>query len=597
MLRFLSSSLFHRRIPLIDNRFGVTAGSVLFLALAWMLAASWPAMAATATTTTLAVTSGGSAVTTVASGTVVTLTATVAAGTAPVTLGQVNFCDATAAHCEDIHIVGTAQLTGAGIAVFKFRPGVGSHSYKAVFAGTNSYSGSASVAAPLTVSGPAKSFTTMTATAGTDSNNYNLSASVIGGGSTSPTGTVSFVDTSNSNAIVGTETLGSGSSALGFLNSADPGTGYYPIAIVVTDFNGDGIPDLAIANYQSNTVTVLLGKGDGTFTAAPTLTTGSDPYALAVADFNGDGIPDLAVVNDIGGYGSTSNVTVFLGKGDGTFTTVASNPSVGSGGESIVAGDFNGDGIQDLAVANFYSNSVTILLGNGDGTFTSAPISPPVRNAPHGMVAADFNGDGKLDLALMDFNRDTVTVLLGNGDGTFTPAAGNAATGVYPQSIAVTDFNGDGVPDLAIGSMDHNVTILLGTGTGTFTAAPSPGGVVYVAIGDFNGDGIPDLAGTSGFETVVFLGNGDGTFSTGPTYNSSHVSAEIDFVCLATGDFNGDGVSDLAEAGLIPPGWAQRAVADPAYSVAEINHSGDPCLSIAGCNACARGELRWRYQL
>ena len=101
----------------------------------------------------MTITSGSSAVTTVASGTVVTLTATVAAGSTLVRPGSVNFCDGTAAHCTDIHIVGTAQLTSSGTAVFKFRPAAGSRSYKAVFLGTKTYEGSASSAASLTVTG------------------------------------------------------------------------------------------------------------------------------------------------------------------------------------------------------------------------------------------------------------------------------------------------------------------------------------------------------------------------------------------------------------------------------------------------------------
>lgn len=213
MRPFLSSSLLLRRLFLSGNWFGVTAGRALVLTLVWMVAGSCPASAgsATATTTTMAVTSGGSAVTTVASGSAVTLTATVAAGTTPVTPGLVTFCDASAKYCEDIHILGTAQLTSAGKAVFKFRPGVGSHSYKAVFAGTKSYSGSASVAAALSVSGPAKSYTTVTATAASGANNYNLSASVFGTDGIAPTGTAPIVDTSNNNTVLATGTLATGS--------------------------------------------------------------------------------------------------------------------------------------------------------------------------------------------------------------------------------------------------------------------------------------------------------------------------------------------------------------------------------------------------
>ena len=161
-----------------------------------LLLAGLPAAAAgTATTTTLAVTSGGSGVTTVASGSVVTLTATVMAGTTPVNPGPVKFCDATAAYCDDIHILGTAQLTKAGTATFKFRPGVGSHSYKAVFVATKTDAGSASGTATLTVTLTGL-YPTATAIAQSGSpGNYTLTATVGGVGPLAPTGTVSCSST------------------------------------------------------------------------------------------------------------------------------------------------------------------------------------------------------------------------------------------------------------------------------------------------------------------------------------------------------------------------------------------------------------------
>ena len=213
-----------------------------------LLLAGLPAGATgTATTTTLAVTSGGSAVTTVTSGSVVTLTATVMAGTTPVTTGQVKFCDAKAAHCEDIHIVGTAQLTKAGTATFKFRPGVGSHSYKAVFVGTRSDAGSASATAALTVTLTGLYPTVTTIAQSGSVGNYTLTATVEGVGPLAPTGTVSFLDTSNGNSLLGSATLGAGA-GLGFLNFSNSATGSYPASIAVGDFNGDGILDLAVAN-------------------------------------------------------------------------------------------------------------------------------------------------------------------------------------------------------------------------------------------------------------------------------------------------------------------------------------------------------------
>ena len=495
---------------------------------------------AAATTTTLAVTSAGSPVTSISSGSAVTLTATVVAGSTAVTAGQVNFCDATAAYCEDIHILGSAQLTGAGTAVMKFIPGIGSHSYSAVFVGTSSNGISTSSASALQVTGNYASTSTI-AQSGV-AGNYTLTATVAGQGPAAPTGTVSFLDTTSGNSVLGTASLSGGQEALSWLNPQSPVTSSYPWGIAAGDFNGDGIPDLAVANYYGNSVTILLGKGDGTFSVSTkTLPTGNDPYYIVVADFNGDGKPDLAVTN----FGSNT-VTILLGNGDGTFTAAAS-VATGGGPNGIAVGDFNGDGIPDLAIANGNSNTVTILLGKGDGTFTPA-ASPATGAWPKAIVAADFNGDGIPDLAVTNENSSTVTVLLGVGDGTFTPAA-SPQTGESPYAIAVADFNGDGKPDLAVvNNYGESLTILLGNGDGTFTESwenPETGSCpTSVAAGDFNGDSIVDLAVVNNCSNTVtvLLGNGDGTFTT----SAVSPATGTDPANIALADFNGDGKPDLA---------------------------------------------------
>jgi len=319
--------------------------------------------------------------------------------------------------------------------------------------------------------------------------------------------------------------------------------GLNPYSVAVGDFNGDGKPDLAVANNSSNTVSILLGNGDGTFTPAASPATGGKPYSVAVGDFNGDGKPDLAVAN----YGSNT-VSILLGNGDGTFTPAAS-PATGSHPDSVAVGDFNGDGKLDLAVANLFSGTVTILLGNGDGTFTPA-ASPATGTHPYSVAVGDFNGDGKLDLAVANRVSDNVTILLGNGDGTFTPAA-SPATGTDPISVAVGDFNGDGKLDLAVtADISNNVIILLGNGDGTFTATPlflgfgsSPGSE---AVGDFNGDGKLDLAVAdyqNGY-VIILLGDGTGNF-TATAWPAQTCSAPIS---VAVGDFNRDGRLDLTTA-------------------------------------------------
>ena len=246
--------------------------------------------------------------------------------------------------------------------------------------------------------------------------------------------------------------------------------GLAPVSVAVGDFNGDGNADLAIANKNDFTVTVLLGNGKGGFTAAPgsPLSVGAEPESVAVGDFNADGKPDLAIANSGG-----NTVTVLLGAGAGEFTVAPGSPyPVGTDPVSVAVGDFNGDGRPDLAIANKNSNNVTVLLGTGAGEFAAAPDSPfPVGTDPVSVAVGDFNGDGKPDLAITNWNAGagtTVTVLLGNGSGGVSPASGSPfAAGTAPLTVVTGDFNGDGILDLAVGhsymGQILNTTVMLGS--------------------------------------------------------------------------------------------------------------------------------------
>jgi len=324
-------------------------------------------------------------------------------------------------------------------------------------------------------------------------------------------------------------------------------TGSSPYSVAVADVNGDGNPDLVVANRGSSSVSVLLGNGDGTFQSQTTFATGSYTYYVAVADVNGDGKPDLVVDNR-----HSSSVSVLLGNGNGTFqnqTTFAT----GAYGPMVVA-DVNGDGKPDLVIGRG-SGVVSVLLGNGDGTFQNHAFFGGGGDSSQrpALAVADVNGDGKADLIVTDRNVPTgfsngsneVAVLLGNGNGTFQSPA-NFATGAAPSSLAVADVNGDGKPDLIVANeQSNNVSVLLGNGDGTFQSQTTfatgsfPDSVV---VADVSGDGKPDLVvANAGSDSVsVLLGNGDGTFQSQATLATGSLPSS-----LAIADLNGNGKPDL----------------------------------------------------
>lgn len=325
-------------------------------------------------------------------------------------------------------------------------------------------------------------------------------------------------------------------------------TGAGPASVVAATFRTSGHVDLATANggQGANSVSILLGNGDGTFAAKTDITVGTTPLALAAADF-GNGHTDLAVVNQ-----GSNNVSILLGNGDGTFQPRTDIP-VGTGPAAIVAGDFNKDGHIDLAVANQGSNSVSILLGNGNGTFQPAVNIPLTSGTgPVALATADFDKDGNPDLVTANSTSDDVTVLFGDGLGAF-PAQTNIAVGRTPLSVATADFNEDGDPDLVVAnSGSDSVSILLGRGTRTNTfptrtdiplnAGSKPSAVIPA---DFNMDNHTDLAiaDTGSDSATILFGNGNGTFTTRVDFSSgSQPSA------LAAADFNGDNRIDLAIA-------------------------------------------------
>lgn len=356
------------------------------------------------------------------------------------------------------------------------------------------------------------------------------------------------------------------------------GVGVNPLAVATGDFNGDGITDLAVANFGGNSVSILLGNGslgvgDGTFTPGVTVGAGSYPTGIAVADFDRDGILDLAVCDNSG-----APVTLLRGQGtggvgDGTFAFQGTTPA-GAGPWGIAAGDFDEDGIVDLAVSTGSSN-VAILHGHGTdgvGDFTfDSPVNVSSGSGPHGIALGDFNHDGVTDLAVANMGG-TVRILLGNGsggrgDGSFTQ--GDAITvQSLPNGIATGDFNRDGITDLAVTNPGSGtVSVLLGTGSGgvgdghfaTPVNYPAGANPYEVAVADWDGDGIADLA-VPNFGSVntvsILTGDGSGGFSAPQPFAAGASPRD-----LVARDLNGDGTPDLAVVDLTTSGKVSTLLA------------------------------------
>ena len=251
---------------------------------------------------------------------------------------------------------------------------------------------------------------------------------------------------------------------LGFQPLTTYPDGTNDFAVAIADFNGDGNRDLAVLNFRDNTISILLGNGDGRFQPATMIAGDTNSFSIATADFNGDQHSDLVITG-------SSGITVLLGNGDGTFQPSHSYPA-GSSANSVHVADFNSDGKLDLVVTN--ANGVGILLGNGDGTF-----------------------------------QDDVDYSVGNGTST---------------SLVVGDFNGDENTDIVAGTSSVSLAILLGNGDGTFQLASVASGFDFVRdVADFDHDGKTDLIVDNGVGGIckkhfcgapagVMFGNGDGTF-------------------------------------------------------------------------------------
>ena len=548
------------------------------------IAASLTARAETPTTTVLTVTSSC-----LTQGCAVTLSAKVSAGTVSVHPGLVYFCEGSAAVCQNGNPVGTAQLTASGTATILHAFAPGTHSVYAVFHGTNTYSASTSSIRIVSIANTQIKMT------GTSFNpvpvgvsqsiqgEYNFQATVTSRGTPPPTGTVEFLDTSfapyGNNTVIGSANLGTATTGTlmheldsFYLNQISSSVLSNIKYTAVGDVNNDGYPDIVVVGQTG--LNVFSGNQSGSFTYDPQSALANVPLApFVLLDVNSDGKLD-AVFPD-----PTNNaLRVALGVGNGTFSapvksTLSNTPAV------LYPGDFNNDGIPDLAILLQVPNTsyppapyhaIQVALGNGDGTFTVKPtvyLSKKVTG--ESILIGDADGDGKIDLTVSDAGiyDNQFQVLHGNGDGTFTPLASTTRT-FGEEFLVGGDFNSDGIPDIV--SFDGALlSYWQGVGDGTFIQPdsdlniPLGGGnqLTSLIVGDFNADGILDVSGvlddTEDGAPLTFFLNFLGNTSDPAFFK--FVPGQLDapvpdttgytqeFGVLAIGDFNADGILDVVD--------------------------------------------------
>jgi uncharacterized repeat protein (TIGR01451 family) len=380
--------------------------------------------------------------------------------------------------------------------------------------------------------------------------------------------------------------------------------------LAVGDFNGDGKLDVVATVFaQTNNVKVFLGDGAGNLTPLAVFTAGALPAGVAVGDFNGDGRADLAVANE-----NSNNVSIMLGAGNGLFgapTQISSTSSALFTARRVVIADLNGDGKQDLVVLGTF---MARIMGNGDGTF-APPVMFDTSLTLGSVVVGDFNKDGKPDLAgtRLVNGVTVVTVLPGDGAGGFGAPIDSQIGGRSPSNLVVADFNGDGNLDLGALNSSDDVNVLLGNGGGSFTPGPAyVGGIAPrgLVAADLNGDGRQDLAVVNGNiltndgGVTALIGTGSGGFAGVRSFLSSTTSNSVE---IATEDFNGDGQPDLIafNAGNITllPGTAPGEFGPPvvvaaapaftsdigtrSFSTADFNHDGRPDIAFLSLDSSA----------
>ena len=320
-----------------------------------------------------------------------------------------------------------------------------------------------------------------------------------------------------------------------------------PLSLAAVDFNNDKQLDIVVVNYGTSSISILLGSRGGLFQIENTFYMGHDsiPYSLILAHFNGDKQLDIAVAN----YG-TSMLTVLLSDKNKIFTNHKYTTGRDSHPCSIAVGDYNGDNIPDIAVANSGTSNIGVFLGYENGTFSPMMIQSTGHNSrPQFVVVNDFTNGTKLDIAVIDSENNNVIVLGGDGNGNFSIVV-NHSTGYSsdPSSIATGDFDNDGLSDIAITNNATN-NILVLTRYSTYLAAKqrlysmeANFETSFVAVGDFNNDNRSDIVAVDGNSTaVIFSGLGDGNLIKSTQYSSEDLAVAM----FVVNDVNKDNQLDL----------------------------------------------------
>lgn len=440
----------------------------------------------------------------------------------------------------------------------------------------------------------------------------------------------------NAGALLVTVALGDGTGNFTRSTFTGPDSGDYPVP-VAGDLNKDGRTDLVVCSSGSTNTLRYLGNGDGTFGAPASFTRWDPVRGAVIADLNGDGNPDLATQDD-------NFLSILLGDGAGGFAPlqVINGPNTSSSGlpgTTLTCGDFNGDGLLDLASTDGDTNSFRWFAGrsgdipalpqvytnpsggayfeisaadlNRDGVTdvmfnafsgylyygkSSGPLPLASTSVPTGasaLAVADCNGDGKGD-AVVGHSTGVVTRLLGNG--TFGTGTQVASLGSAVQTVVAGDLNADNLTDLTVVLTNKQIWTLRGRGDGTFAAAQqvaaTTGTPVRAVVRDFTGDGRPDLAVCCDQTLEILPGNGNGSFSS----SFGSYATLLSGYGVVSADFNGDGSPDLAALDLANQkvlgllGTAFASVLETAVGACidldtgDLNGDGQPDLALLSTN-------------